>query len=533
MNFLKRALRAVTRRKVKSLLLLVIFFVIANLLLAGFAIRDATDKAKDAARSELGATLTLSFDQQKARSEAMAAMQQSGSAGTDDGRQRPDFNMETEPVTEEMAQLVAGLEHVQAYNYVVNASGAAEDFDPVETGTDGGSGSQDIPADIPDKPDGGGKDTGSFTMPDVTVIGVYASALYSGFSNGSYTLEEGAHILYDPDSGVLPVLVEKTLAAYNGLSVGDTLTVSAMAESGEDRDDGAAAKSYTLTITGIYAAGSTDTGSGFRMSFNDPSNQLIVDYKTALDLKENTTSRFGGMGGMSTEGIDSAIFYLDDPLNADAVIEASKALAIDWDSFVLDANSAAYASMIAPLDNVASFSTMLVIVVAAAGVAILALILAMWVRERMYETGVLLSLGESKWKVAAQYVCEVLLVAVVACTLSIFSGMFISQKLGDLLVAQNNQSSQATQTDTGAPGMDETGMPGGKGMGGRGGRFDFMGEQAGINRAQTIDSLTVSVGWKTIARLYGIGLLLVLAATVIPAALVMRYKPKSIFTRAG
>lgn len=534
MNFFKRALRAVTRRKVKSLLLLVIFFVIANLLLAGFAIRDATDKAKSAARSELGATLTLSFDQQKAREEAMSAMQQNGTEGTDGKRQRPDFQMDTEPVTEEMALLVAGLEHVQAYNYIVNASGAADDFDPVETGTDS-SGAQDIPADIPGKPDGGGKDTGSFTMPDVTVVGVYASALYSGFSNGDYTLEEGEHILYDADNGALPALVEKTLAAYNNLSVGDTLTVSAMTESGEDGDDGSGgtAKFYTLTITGIYSAGSTDTGGGFRMGFNDPSNQLIVDYKTALDLKENTTSSFGGMGGMSSEGIDSAIFYLDDPLNADAVIEASKSLAIDWDTFTLDANSAAYESMIAPLDNVASFSAMLVIVVAMAGVSILALILAMWVRERMYETGVLLSLGESKWKVAAQYVCEALLVAVVACTLSVFSGMFISQKLGDLLVAQTNQSAQVSQPDTGAPDMGGMGMPGGKNMGGRGGRFDFMGEQAGINRTQPIDSLTVSVGWKTIAQLYGIGLLLVLAATVIPAALVMRYKPKSIFTRAG
>ena len=126
MNFFKRALRAVTRRKVKSLLLLVIFFVIANLLLAGFAIRDATDKAKSAARSELGATLTLSFDQQKAREEAMSAMQQNGTEGTDGKRQRPDFQMDTEPVTEEMALLVAGLEHDVALRQRLLGQGGLE-----------------------------------------------------------------------------------------------------------------------------------------------------------------------------------------------------------------------------------------------------------------------------------------------------------------------------------------------------------------------------------------------------------------------
>ena len=106
MSFLKRALRAVTRRWGKSLLLLVIFFVIANLVLAGFSIREAVDAAKDSARQQLGATLTLSFNQQKAMEEAMSSMQQEGQngGGQGGGRQsRPAFSLQTQPVTEEMA----------------------------------------------------------------------------------------------------------------------------------------------------------------------------------------------------------------------------------------------------------------------------------------------------------------------------------------------------------------------------------------------------------------------------------------------
>ena len=49
----------------------------------------------------------------------------------------------------------------------------------------------------------------------------------------------------------------------------------------------------------------------------------------------------------------------------------------------------------------------------------------------------------------------------------------------------------------------------------------------------TAQDLDVSVGWAAILRLYGLGILLVLAATAIPSALVMRYKPRTILTRAG
>lgn len=531
MNFLKRAMRAATRRFVKSLLLLVIFFVVANLVLAGFAIREATDTAKDVARQSLGATVTLSFNEQKAREEAMEAMR-SESGDSSSGGKRPGFSIASEPVTEEMALKVAGLEHVQAYNYIVNATAAAEDFDPVENES-GGSGSDGDRTDAPgDRPE---MDPSQLVMPDVTVVGVYSSALYESFSSGQYTLEEGEALVYDEQNESLPVLIEKTLADYNGLSVGDALTVSAMTASSDGGEPDETAPKYTLTIAGIYSAGSETAGGGFRMDFSQPYNQLIVDYRTALTIKENSTATMmGGMGSASSEGIDSAVFYLDDPQNVDAVIAASKSLDIDWDVFTLDANSAAYESMIAPLESAAAFSTTLVVVVSIAGVIVLALILAMWIRERMYETGVLLSLGESKGKVVCQYISEVLVVALVAFSLSIVSGMAISQKLGDFLLERQNESvSQNVQAPEGVTGDFPGGMPGGEnGRGGPGGRFDFLGTQQGIT-ASPVEEIDVSVGWTVILQLFGTGILLALAATAVPSILVMRYKPKDIFTRAG
>ena len=524
MHFLKRAVKAVSRRTVKSLLILFILFVIANFVLAGFSIREAVNVAKDSARQQLGATLTLSFDQQAARKKAMSQMQSTQSSSD----KRQPFQIETKPVTEDMAKMVAGLEHIIGYNYVVNTSANADGFEPIVQ-------EQEDTSDTTDKtssknPASEQQNRPSFTMPDVSVVGVYSSELYASFSSGTYSLVSGSNLLYSADSDKVPVLIEETLAKYNNLSVGSTIKITPVTSQTEDSDSAAktTSKTYSLTVVGIYSAG-TQTGTsqgGFRMDFSQPYNQLFVDYKTALDIKDHTTATsFGGMGKMSsTDGIDSVTYYVDDPLNVDSVVKASTALQIDWDTFILDANSAQYESMIGPINSVGSFATTLVIVVAVAGVIILALILAMWVRERMYETGVLLSLGEGKWKIIGQYVSEVLIVAFFAFTVSIFTGSLVSQKLGDYLLTQQTQAAEEDSSSSNAHG----------GFGGnRGGKLGFMPGQEGIQTVAAIDDLDVQVDFSTILQLYGFGILLVLVSTAIPSVLVLQYKPRSIFTNAG
>ena len=66
MNFLKRAVLAVSRRKGKTVILFIIFVAIANLVLAGLAIQHATGLASILAREKLGGQLTLRFDTQRA-----------------------------------------------------------------------------------------------------------------------------------------------------------------------------------------------------------------------------------------------------------------------------------------------------------------------------------------------------------------------------------------------------------------------------------------------------------------------------------
>lgn len=210
MNFLKRAILAVTRRKGKSVIMFVIFAAIANMVLAGLAIQHATEYASVLARQKLGGQLTLSFNMQNAFQQARAA-----------GGQRP--NIQREPVTEDMVKMVAGQKNIVGYNNIVNTNGTAEGFTAVTTDNQT---QQDNPTsgDQSDRPGGFGGNFGSggnFVMPDVTVTGVFSSKLVDTFSNGDAKVLSGRAITpADADKKV--AVIEKNLADQNGLKVGST-----------------------------------------------------------------------------------------------------------------------------------------------------------------------------------------------------------------------------------------------------------------------------------------------------------------------
>lgn len=524
MNFLKRAFLAVIRRKGKSIIMFIIFAAIANLVLAGLAIQHATDYASVLARQKLGGQLTLRFDTQKAFQQAQSTTQ-SG--------QRP--NIQRLPVTDAMVKLVASQKHITGYNNIVNANGLAQGFTAVDTSSSDSSSSSNNSAQSNNSGDTnrfGGRDSfgaggfggGNFVMPDVTVTGVSISKLTDVFTNGDAKLLSGRAITpQDADKKV--ALIEKNLADQNSLKVGSKIKIKATRADNTEE----------YTVIGIYQAAATSSSSGEGMrnlTFTEPYNRIFVDYKSAIPLKTVSSDT-----GMETGGIDQAAFYVDDPQNIDLVKNEVKALKIDWNKFTLDANDRAYQQMMGPIENVASFSKTVVYLVAIAGAVILALILMLSIKERMYETGVFLSMGEDKMKIVAQYVAEVLLIAVLAFGLSIYTGRFVAQGVGNTLLQREIQMDQSQAAYSGGQGSGYAGQGRGFGQGGGfGGEFTggfgrMFGRQS-QQEYQAIDKMNIQVTLPEVEQMSLAGLLILVAGTMLPAATVMRYKPKTILTKA-
>lgn len=539
MNFIKRAFIAITRKKVRSVILLVILLIIANLVLAGFTIQSATKEAGILARQKLGGTITLSYDSERAMQEQFSS----------DSGMRGRLTLQVEPVAEEDILKIAGLENIEAYNALVNTTAYAEGFEPVvpneqdidtsdrvETRTS--ETRREMPAGdvimIEGMAEGPG---GSFriernttttitqiqelVMPDIVIAGVTETRLVDDFKNQSSILIEGEDITANMaiENGAV---IEKQLAVLNELSVGDIISIKATSD----------AEPIELNIIGIYETSLTTSGGGmnFNTSYTQPYNKIYVLSEMALNIKdiangeeevENSGSINRIVSMNTSSGIDSVTFTVDDPANMENIVTKIKALDIDWEKYKLDSNDVAYQEMMGPIENVASFSNIVILLVSIAGGVIIALILMLFIRERMYEAGILLSLGERRGKIVLQYMLEVLLIAIIAFSSSMLTGQFISQKVGDILLAQELEVLQEEESEQ----SRERGFNNGMMM-----TRAVMEEQDNV---EPIDSIDISLSLEAVMKLYGVGICLVLVATIFPTIAIMRYNPRKILTNAG
>ncbi|USP95900.1 ABC transporter permease [Bacillus vallismortis] len=489
MNFIKRAFWNMKAKKGKTLLQLFVFTVICVFVLSGLTIQSAAQKSSELARQELGGSVTLQVDRQK----QMEKQQDSGEKRS----------FESTPIKVSDANKLAALDHVKSYNYITSASANAGNFDAIESSSSSDSSSSSSSTNTKNSQgggQGGGQGGPQMVQADLSIEGVISTALVDDFSDGDSKITDGRAITKS-DVGKKITVINETLAEENDLSVGDSITI----ESATDEDT-----TVTLKIVGIYKTTSSGDDQAQNFSFLNPYNKLYTPYTATAALK----------GDDYKNTIDSAVYYMDDAKNMDAFVKAAKKTSIDFDTYTLNTNDQLYQQMVGPIENVASFSKNVVYLVSAAGAVILGLIVMMSTRERKYEMGVLMAIGEKRWKLIGQFLAEILIVAVIAIGLASVTGNLVANQLGNQLLSQQvSSSTDSTQNASAQNGQ----MPGG-GMGG--GMFGHSSANTNV-----IDSLNVAVSMNDMLVLGGIGILIAIIATLLPSISVLRLHPKTILTK--
>lgn len=484
MNFIKRAFWNMKAKKGKTLLQLFVFTVICVFVLSGLAIQSAAQKSSELARQELGGSATLQVDRQK----QMEKQQDSGEKRS----------FESTPIKVSDANKLAALDHVKSYNYTTSASANAGNFDAIESSSSSDSSSSSSSSNAKNS-QGGGQGGPQMVQADLSIEGVISTALVDDFSDGDSKITDGRAITKS-DVGKKVTVINETLAEENDLSVGDSITI----ESATDEDT-----TVKLKIVGIYKTTSSGDDQAQNFSFLNPYNKLYTPYTATAALK----------GDDYKNTIDSAVYYMDDAKNMDTFVKAAKKTSIDFDTYTLNTNDQLYQQMVGPIENVASFSKNVVYLVSVAGAVILGLIVMMSIRERKYEMGVLMAIGEKRWKLIGQFLTEILIVAVIAIGLASVTGNLVANQLGNQLLSQQiSSSTDSTQTASGQ-------MPGGGGgMGGK-----MFGHSS--SNVDVIDSLNVAVSMNDMLILGGIGILIAIIATLLPSISVLRLHPKTILTK--
>lgn len=461
-------------KKGRSILLVLVTSAIMLFVLAGLLIRNAADTVTSNAKKSVGATVTLSANRE-------AAFKKMRSATSTSKSSRP--KLTTSPVKLSDAKKIAKLSNVSSYNAIVSTSANAKGFDTISTS---------------------GSSTG-----DISITGVTNTSSVSTFESSSSKITKGRGITAS-DEGTNNVVIESELAKEDSLSVGDTIKLKAT--TGDK-------KTYTMKIVGIYKASSsasTQQGPGS----TDVSNSVYTSYTFANTVK----------GSKYKNTADSVTFTISDPAKVSSVKTSGKQL-INTSKYSLSTDDSSYQTVKSSMNNVKSFADKIVWLVAIAGTIILALIVILMIRERRYEIGVLLSLGESRWKIVAQFFAEMVMVLIVSVVLAGFGGKFVGNKLGDQLVSQQTTTATTTTSST-----SQQGQPGGGGGAPSGntggskpsGNMPSGGGQTGNASATTDTNLDINVTVMDLVELGGFGLAIMFLSIMLASGGILRLQPKKV-----
>ncbi|MGE6591106.1 ABC transporter permease [Bacillus mycoides] len=474
MNFMKRAILSMKKRVGTSLILMAVFLIVTNLVLAGFTIQNASKKAADAARKKLGADVTLSLDFDKLGQQARE---------TGEMPNPPKLN------TKEADQL-AKSKYVKDYNYITSTLGISDGLKLVgaSEGEEEGKGKAGMAA----VRGGSGSGTEIDMNSSFMIEGVRKTALQESFKNGKSKIIDGKPITEQmKDQNV--ALMEKRLAELNNLKVGDKVKV----QSGDKKE------TLEVEIIGIYETNEQAMGQQ-APPIMDPANKLYMPHSTMKKLEID-------------QGISSiqVVYFLKDPQKIEAFKEEAKKSDIDFNYYKLDAHDSLYKQMIGPIENISSTSQMIIYIVSIAGAIILGLIIMLSIKARRKEMGILLSIGEKKWKLMAQFVVEVVCIAILAFGLSITTGAKISQFIGNNLLS-SEIATAGEETNTPQNGTVMVAGPGGT---------------VQNQKEDPIDKINVSVTGEDVGKMGGIGLAIAILATLLPALSILRLNPKQILLK--
>ncbi|RGI03020.1 ABC transporter permease [Coprobacillus sp. AM26-5AC] len=480
---IKNALLSLKKNIGKTILLFVIIVVITNLVIAGLSIQSATKKSMDQIRSSLGNDVTLSVDfrnMMKNRKPSEAVSNETS-------------------LTTTMADSLKDLKYVKNYNYQISTSANSNSISAVETASDNSNNQQDTnkPNDQPEQ---------ASNQVDFTISANTTMKYLDSFTNNNYKLTKG-RLLTTKDQNTNNCVIETNLASDNDLSVGDTFTITTTVNDEIITQE--------LTIVGIYEIQSTnEIGSAH---FNNPVNTIYTD----LSIGQTLTG--------SSENITSAIYYLDDPENAEAFVElAKKKSDIDFDTFSLDANNRLYQQNASSLESMKSFAKMFVWIVVIAGSAILCLILALTIRNRYYEIGVLLSLGQSKVKIIAQQLIEVGLIAVVAFVISLGTGQLTSHYMGNMLESSSSSNVMQMGQKGDQPNDNQNQSDSNQQKNNTQTKENFLGN---MMQGPSNQELDVSITGENVIQLAGVTATICIVSIAVPAAYVLRLTPRQILSR--
>lgn len=534
MYIIKHALRCIGRSKGRNILIGIIALVIATSACIGLSIRQAAESTKASALEGMSVTATIQYDRAGAMGSigggrpGMGGSDFPGGGGFDPSQMANMMNGSNSLTLDEYLKY-AEAESVEYFYYTLTAYfNGSDNFTPVsdetDTDTDSNQGSDsDFGSGM--FPGFSGNMGNMFSSGDFSIIGYSNDSSMTSFVNGTASIVEGT--MFEEGTSELLCVISEELAMWNELSVGDTILIT---NPSLDTD------SFILTISGIYTSSENND---FSMSMfgtsQDPANRIFM---SATALQSMLTESEEYSSSTKIKGTLSATYSFATADDYYSFEEEVRKLGLSESYKVDSADITSFESSLAPLNTLSTTAGWFLLVILIIGGIILVVLNIFNVRERKYEIGVLTAIGMKKWKVAAQFMCEILIVTMIAVVIGAAIGAVCSVPVTNALLegqieSQSNQQVQIEE-NFGRPGNMGGGFPGGN-MGGM--PSDFPGNIGGGknpfenmfgNATNYVTEVNSAMNLTVVFQMIGVGLLLTLIASAASVMFIMRYDPLKI-----
>lgn len=240
------------------------------------------------------------------------------------------------------------------------------------------------------------------------------------FSSGIFTIIKGRHIKNN-DRG--KILIHKELAEKNNLNINDKIKLELI-----DYNNNEKKMEYEFEIIGIFSGKKQEKYTGLSSDFSE--NMVFIDYESsqaALNKAENN------------KVVNKLEIISDSSKDTNIVLNKIKEIKIDWSKFNIEKNDDVYEETLESVEGIKHIIKVMTYLIMTGGIIVLSLILILWLRERIYEIGILLSIGISKAKIIAQFIFELIFISLPSILASLFLGnVILNQIIGGFINSDNS-----------------------------------------------------------------------------------------------
>ena len=232
------------------------------------------------------------------------------------------------------------------------------------------------------------------------------------FSSGVFTIKEGKNIgENDMDS----IIVHEEFAKQNNLKLGDEVDLELL-----DIEKSGKIKSHKFKIIGIFFGKKHETYTGLSSDFSE--NMVFVDYSTSQEILNKSENN---------KIANKILMYSGSAESTDLALNKLKELKIDESKYFVEKDSNAFEESLESVSGIKHIIKIMTYSIMLGGMVVLSLILILWLRERIYEIGIFLSIGTSKIHIIMQFIFELIFISIPSIISSLFLGNVLLKVIVD------------------------------------------------------------------------------------------------------